>query len=314
MHLERALALVLLFLTFGALTSARADETALAEVHYPEGPEWRDGTLLFAEMGRNQVTKLDGTSLSSFWRERGCGPTAIVPYRDSDFLILCHLGGYLAHVDASGATLGRFKRDRSGKRLTDPNDASPDDKGGVYFSDAGVFRKGAPATGAILYLDRDGRIERMASDLSYANGVYFDAKGQRLFLSEHLARRVLVFDVAPDGRLKGRRVFFDLAREGPALRTSYAESGPDGLALDDVGTLWVCEYGQGRLLAIDAAGRLLGYVLFATPYLTNIAISRDGLAAVTGAHTNTRPPFRGEVRLLPLATLRQAMMRSPSER
>jgi sugar lactone lactonase YvrE len=314
MHFERLFVLAVLFLAFITRSPARADETTLADVHYPEGPEWRDGTLLFAEMGRDQVTTFDGTRSSAFWRERGCGPTAIAPYRGSDLVILCHLGGYLAQVDASGATIGRFKRDGSGKRLRDPNDASPDDKGGIYFSDAGTFRKGAPSTGSILYLDQEGRIERVASDLSYANGVYFDAKHHRLFVSEHLARRVLVFDVRQDGRLGAGRVFFDLDRDGPALRTAYAESGPDGLALDETGVLWVCEYGQSRLLAIDEKGRILGQLLFSTPYLTNIAINRDGLVAVTGAHTNASPPFRGEVRLLSLATMRQAIVPSPRAR
>lgn len=286
--------------------SASTSRALLTDVRYPEGPLWRNGQLLFAEMGGDRVTAWDGTKTSLFWRERGCGPTAIVPFRESDLVILCHLGGYLVQVDASGSKIGRFKKDDSGKRLHDPNDATPDGEGGLYFSDAGVFRKSAPATGAIFHVDRNGKIRRVADHLHYANGVFFDAHARQLYVSEHLARRVLIFDVADDGALANKRVFVDLDRDGPSMRSQYVESGPDGLELDDEGVLWVCEYGQGRVLAVDRKGRVRGQVLLATTYLTNIAISADSRVALTGAFSNVSFPFRGEVRVLPLSMLKQS--------
>ena len=300
------MSLVLMAFAGGAGPALAAPDVTLPDARYPEGPLWHDGKLLFTEMSRDRVALWDGTNVSPFWRKRGCGPTAIVTFREQDFVILCHLGGYLVHVDATGGKIERFDKDEAGQPLHDPNDATTDGEGGLYFSDAGVFRHGAPATGAILHLDRNGRLRRLAAHLYYANGVFFDAPSRRLFVSEHLARRVLIFDVAGNGALENKRVFADLNRDGPPLRWQYAESGPDGLELDREGVLWVCEYGQGRVLAFDKGGRLRGQVLLATPYLTNIAFSADARVALTGAFSNTRSPFPGEVRILPFALLRQS--------
>lgn len=302
----RFVAFVLIALVAATGSAPAASDTVLAHVRYPEGPLWRDGTLFFTEMRRDRVAMWDGTKVSSFWRERGCGPTAIVPFGEVGFVILCHLGGYLVHVDPSGAVIARFDGDDSGRPLHDPNDATPDGAGGLYFSDAGVFRQGAPATGTILHLDNSGHMKRVAGNLYYANGVFFDAQSRRLYVSEHLARRILLFDIASNGTLENKRVFIDLDRDGPPLRRTYAESGPDGLELDSEDVLWVCEYGQGRVLAIDKSGRLLGQAFLATPFLTNIAIGADDRVALTGAFSNTSAHARGEVRILPLAMLRQS--------
>jgi sugar lactone lactonase YvrE len=305
---------LLMALLGGAGAQAAASDLRLTGVRYPEGPLWLDGQLLFAEMSGDRVALWDGVKVSSWWRARGCGPTAIAPYRQGEFIILCHLGGYLVHVDRSANRMARFKKDESGRTLQDPNDATSDGVGGVYFSDAGVFRRGAPATGAIYHLSRDGRMERVATGLHYANGLYFDARSQRLYVSEHLARRILVFDVAANGALENRRVLAELEQTGPSLRWPYAESGPDGLELDGEGMLWVCEYGQGRILAIDQAGRVQGQVFVDATYLTNIAISGESRVALTGAFSNVRYPFQGEVRILPLGELRQAAAQASEQK
>jgi len=265
------------------------------EARYPEGALWQGTTLYYAEMGADRVSRWDGNRTSRFWRRRGCGPTAIAPYRNGDFLVLCHLEGAAVHVSGSGRTRQVYRTDTEGRPLIDPNDATEDGAGGVFFSDSGRFATNAPATGRVMHIDAEGRIETILSGLTYANGVYFDQARGQLYVSEHLARQVLRLGTGTDGAVTEKAVFADLDRLGLTPDRPCNKSGPDGLEIGPDGRLWVCEYGQGRVLVLNPDGSLDGTIAVDTPYLTTIGFSADGRMALAGAYDNRTPPFEGAV-------------------
>lgn len=282
-----------------AATPARAAEVWAGS--YPEGPVWIGGTLYWAEMYSDRVMAWPGEGPPQvFFRQAGCGPTALARYRDDEVLVLCHLGHRLVRLDAGGRPLATIREDAAGHRLRDPNDASADGQGGVWFSDPGTFSARAPAEGALYYLAPDGRLTRHATGLRYCNGVYVDRAGGRLLVSEHLARRVLSYRLA-DGRLGRAQVLFSLDDLG-LDRPAYPEAGPDGLEMAPDGTLWVAEYGAGRLIAWRPGG-LVGTVSVGAPYVTNIAFGPGGLAAVTASTVNDRAPWPGTTRVMPASDL-----------
>ncbi len=96
----------------------------------------------------------------------------------------------------------------------------------------------------------------------------------------------------------GRRCCWISTRSGLAP-ADYPEAGPDGLEVAPDGTLWVAEYGAGRLLAWRAGRGLVAAIPVPAPYVTNIAFGPGGLAAVTGSFVNDRPPLPGAVWVLP---------------
>ena len=75
--------------------------------------------------------------------------------------------------------------------MQDPNAAVSDGQGGAYFSDAGIFDLQAPATGRVYHLSAMGVMTEVVEAIRYANGVNFDPASRTLYVSEHLARRVL---------------------------------------------------------------------------------------------------------------------------
>ncbi|MDX2234656.1 MAG: SMP-30/gluconolactonase/LRE family protein, partial [Hyphomonadaceae bacterium] len=115
-----------------------------------------------------------------------------------------------------------------------------------------------------------------------------------LYVDEHLRRRVLRYSILADGGLGPVQVFADLDAVTPRVGT-YPEAGPDGLERGPDGDLYVCLYGEGRIVRLSRDGRLVASIPVATPYLTNIAFAPDGSAYVTGAFENVRAPLRGQV-------------------
>jgi sugar lactone lactonase YvrE len=286
-----------------ALALATApDAVEVRPASYPEGPVWIDGTLYWAEMGADRVMAWSpGAEPRVFFAARGCGPTALARFRADEILVLCHVGGALVRLDGRGDLLGTIHEDKQGNRLRDPNDAAADGAGGVWFSDPGTFSAAARASGALYHLAPDGRLTRAATSLAYGNGVWVDAAHGRLLVSEHLARRVLAYPLA-DGRLGQAEVLFALDDLGLAP-VDYPEAGPDGLEIAPDGSLWVAEYGAGRLLNWAEGQGLKATVAVPAPYVTNIAFGPDGLAAVTGSFVNDRPPLPGAIWVLPGAGL-----------
>jgi len=294
--MARLLALVLCLALAGR---AQAQQTWPAS--YPEGPVWIDDTLYWAEMTADRVMAWTGGTPEIAFHRPGCGPTAVARYRRTDRVVLCHLEGVLVHLDGTGRPIGIIRRTPGGIALRNPNDASADGQGGVWFTDPGTFWAKAKPEGALFHLAPDGRLTRHATGLFYGNGVHVDRAGARVLVSEHLARRVLAFPVIGDGL--GPAVAVIALDDLGLARPDLPEAGPDGLEIGPDGLLWVAEYGAGRLFAWAPDGGLRHVVTGLPSLLTNIAFGPGGLMAVTGADSNTRPPYPGLVRIGTLADI-----------
>jgi sugar lactone lactonase YvrE len=275
---------------------------------YPEGPVWIGERLLYAEMAAHKVVEWKAGKRRDFWREPGCGPTAIATYRSGDLIVLCHIGAKLVHLDATGRKLGEIAAAASGERFQDPNDCHTDGRGGVFFTDPGIFMLGVPATGKVFHLAADGTIRKVLDGLHYANGIAVDFAKRRLLVSEHLARKVWQLDLGDDLSIGNRRLFLDVGKYFPPTETGYARTGPDGIEVDRDGIVFVPIYGSGHMLAVAPDGTV-SKLAVATRFVTNIAIS-GSKAVVVGASINDRPPFPGRVEILSRQILLELVKRT----
>jgi gluconolactonase len=282
-----------LALAFLAIFGVARADVFDARAKYPEGPLWHQGKLYIAEMGADAVYVHERGRKQIYWRDTGCGPTSIAPYGDG-LLVLCHIGRAVVALDARGREVRRWRADDQGVRLRDPNDSFADGRGGVYFSDPGVFSKDTRPHGAVLYLGVDGSLRRVAENLHYPNGVFVDRRENALYVDEHMQRRTLRYAIGENGDISDRKVFADIDVLTPQNGT-YREAGPDGLERGPNGDLYVCLYGEGRILRLSPTGALVAVITVSTPYVTNIAFAPDGSAYVTGSQDNITPPFPGQV-------------------
>jgi sugar lactone lactonase YvrE len=270
------------------LPAQAANDVIDANASYPEGPLFVGAKLYVAEMGADRVSLYESGAKRTFFQERGCGPTALTPYRNG-FAILCHIGGEILAVDNAGKVTARFGKGV----LRDPNDGFADGRGGLYFSDPGAFSKTRKPEGHVYHLSAGGQLKRVASGLWYPNGVFVE--GRAVYVSETFRRKVWRFTAAPSGALTAKALAVDVDAIAPKPKRAYAEAGPDGLERAPNGELVIAMYGEGRLLRVDRKGKLAGVIETPFPYVDNVAFGDAG-AVLVGAYDNVNPPLRGEVR------------------
>lgn len=263
---------------------------------YPEGPLFRDGRLMIAEMGADRVrvwTLTDTSPIPSAWTLPACGPTALAPYGEG-YVVLCHLAGALAVVDANGQELRRIGPE-AGVPIRNPNDGASDLAGGVYFSDPGDFYRPRQPVGRVVWLDPQGRLHEVARGLNYPNGVYVVEEGGTRFayVSEHFSRRVLRYRIADDGTFADRTVWATFPLPTAAGAFTYDQAGPDGLERAPNGDWFVAIYGEGRVMRLNAGGEIVGQIDTPFQYVTNMVVLPEGQIVIVGPAIHDRPPFRG---------------------
>ena len=272
---------------------ADADPAVVASGAYPEGLLWHQGRMYFTEMGADRVSIIADGSSRPFWELSGCGPTSIAPFGPSGFLVNCHLGKAVVEVSAAGVT-GRTFRTANGVPIQDPNASIGDGQGGVFFSDSGVFDLSAASTGRVYHLSAMGVMTEVLGGIRYANGVNFDPATRTLYVSEHLARRVLALTLDGRNRVTARRVLINFADVPAAKDYSYPLAGPDGIALRP-GLLAVAEYGEGRVHLFDREGKHLNTLKVSMPFVDTVHWDGTGNLFAGGAFQNTRLPYEGAV-------------------
>jgi sugar lactone lactonase YvrE len=271
------------------------------QASYPEGPIWIGERLLYAEMPRHRIVEWSGGRRRTFWSEPGCGPTAIARFRGSQFIVLCHLGAKIVQLDQEGTKVLEFRASSAGEPLHNPNDCHSDGDGGVFFTDAGLFRLGAPASGKVFHIAAGGTLSKLVDGIAYANGIAVDFPNKRLLLSEHLARKVWQFHVHEDHTVADRKLFLDVDRYFAPDEIDFPETGPDGIEVDQAGNVFIAVYGAASMMAVMADGAVSRFPV-PMKFVTNVAVS-DRRAVVVGAFVNDRPPFSGRVEVLPRAAI-----------
>lgn len=251
------------------------------QIIYPEGPLLHKGSLYFVDYAQDLVYKR-GQNENVFLLPRNSGPASLAYFSpQQEIIVAC----YDAHKIY-------FIESKQELHIQYPNDMVADANGGVFVTSSAAntaqcdpFTKTALASGAIYFLHPNGSLSNISTTfpaIHYANGI--GIYGTKLFVSEHLQNRLLSFDISYDVQgyptLTNRTVFVDL----PKSYDDHIENdllGPDGMAIDSKGNVYVAHFGSSHVLVYNQQGELERTIKCPLPNVTNVTIVSDTKLYIT---------------------------------
>ncbi len=158
------------------------------------------------------------------------------------------------------------------------NDALADPTGrvltGTVPDDVQRFDDGV---GALIRIDTDRRVTRLASGIGISNGLGFSPNCDRLYYTDTASRRIYVFDYdVQTGSIENQRVF---------VETPPDAGGPDGLTVDEEGYVWSARWEGGALYRYSPDGREVQRIPFPARKITSVTfggVDRGDLYVTSG--------------------------------
>ena len=92
-------------LAVASATCAHAADikTINSDAWFAEGPIWYQNQLYYVEYGRGTVMTWDGKENHVFWKQDGCGPSAVVPTKSGEFVVTCYDSNSIGRISAAPA-------------------------------------------------------------------------------------------------------------------------------------------------------------------------------------------------------------------
>ncbi|MDG4823974.1 SMP-30/gluconolactonase/LRE family protein [Asanoa sp. WMMD1127] len=232
----------------------RAEEVA-SGFGFLEGPRWRGGKLWASDFNRHQVFVIDpGTG--------SVDPVGKVPHQPSGLAFSSRGDVFVVSmVDRQVLRLrdGAFEpfADLSGFTPHWLNDMVVDSADRLFVSSFGLTLGGDPtlAPAPIVRVDPDGSATVVSTDLTFPNGLVFNANGSTLYVADTFGARLATYAVSAEGALS-LVSFHDFA---PATHQSW-DAGwesrdflPDGLASDSSGRVWAANANGSSVAWVEPA-------------------------------------------------------------
>lgn len=138
----------------------------------------------------------------------------------------------LVVLDIQSGQVRPFLERRNSESFKGVNDLVFDSRGNLYFTDQGQTGLHDP-TGRVYRLAPDGRLDMLLGNVPSPNGIVLSNDERFLFVAATRGNCVWRMPLLADGSVSKAGQFF----------TSYGPSGPDGLAMDEIGRLLVANPG-----------------------------------------------------------------------
>lgn len=213
---------------------------------FPEGPRWHDGRLWFSDMHAHVVQAVDPATgeVETIVEVPQC-PSGLGWLPDGTLLVVSMEDRKVLRFD--GASLSEHA-DLSRWATFHCNDMVVDSSGRAYVGNFGfdLHTQATFQTAVMVRVDPDGTATPVADDLRFPNGTVITPDGATLIVGESAGQCLTAFDVADDGSLSNRRVWAQLAA-----------GTPDGICLDDEGTVWLASPFTNDVIRVREGGEVV---------------------------------------------------------
>jgi gluconolactonase len=154
-------------------------------------------------------------------------------------------------------------------RLNGPNDLCFDTEGNLFFTDPWTSSLENRIGAVYGYSWTTGELCQIHSGLAFPNGIL--VRDGRVLAAETLTNMIWQYEVTGPGRAAEPREFCRL----PDLKVK-ADTGPDGMAFDEEGNVYVATVGVGFVYVYDRAGTLVESIPANGTRPTNVCFGGPG--------------------------------------
>jgi gluconolactonase len=292
-------------------------------LRFPEGPvALPNGDVLFVEIARGTLDRVDATGRVSVVAHLGAGPNGAAIGPDG-LCYICQNGGFrwiedehglrpsgqsadyrggsIQRVDLASGAYETLYTATDAHPLRGPNDIVFDRQGGFWFTDNGKGRDRELDRGGVYYAKTDGSLIREAIyPMLTPNGLGLSPNEDVLYVAETFTGRVWQFPIAEPGVI--RKEPWPSPNGGTLLAGLDGFQLLDSLAIDGAGNVCVATLYRGGITVISPSGEVIRHVPLPDPFTTNICFGGADLktAYATLSHSGKLVSFPWPIPGLPL--------------
>jgi gluconolactonase len=232
---------------FAQLPDRLRVKTSPARPHasFLEGPSFdRAGNLYCVDVHNGRILRVDPSGEFSVVIEYDGEPNGLKIHKDGRIFVADHKNGLMLLDPVAGRVEPLLERGRR-ERFKGLNDLFFASNGDLYFTDQGQTGL-SDASGRLFRLRANGRLELLLDCIPSPNGLVLSRDEAVLYLAVTRANAIwrVPLTLTEDGSVMRVGTFINLS----------GGTGPDGLALDEDGSLLIAHIGFGTVWAFDRIG------------------------------------------------------------
>lgn len=191
-----------------------------------------EGNLFFSDIPSNRILKwsIDGQLTTVLEGSNGANGLAFDRHGN---LVICEEQGKRVSMLRPDGSMEVLAEDYQGAPFNSPNDLWVDAENGIYFTDPNYDEPANQTQDAqqVYYISPDrSTVSRVTSDMQRPNGIITAPENDRLYVADTEYDQVFVYEIIDTGNLGARQTF--------------ADTGSDGITLDEQGNLYTA-WGDG---------------------------------------------------------------------
>ena len=205
-----------------------------------EGPIFdAAGNLFVTDIPHGRVFRIDPKGNWDLVAKWNGEPNGMKFLNKTELLITDYANGLMILDTLSGNIRPYLERNKT-ERFKGVNDLTFDSKGNLYFTDQGQTGLHDPS-GRVYRLTPSGKLETLLQNVPSPNGITLSLDEKFLFVAATRGNCVWRMPLLSDGSISKVGQFF----------TSYGPSGPDGLAINEMGHLLVANPGLAYVWVLN---------------------------------------------------------------
>ena len=233
-----------------------------------EGPSFdRHGNLWVTDIPYGRIFRISPDRQWSLVAQYDGWPNGLKFHRDGRAFIADYKNGIMV-LDPATGTIEPVVTHHHSEHFRGCNDLVFDSRGVLYFTDQGQSGMHMPNGRVYRYQPEQDRLDLLIDTGQSPNGIVLNEHEDALYVAMTRGNSVWRLPLMADGSVSKVGVFVQL---------SGGLSGPDGIAVDAAGGLWIAHAGNGCIWAVSRVGTPIYRAISATGLTTtNLAFGGAG--------------------------------------